>query len=182
MKYNYILPIIIATVVFFAGCELSNSAKMEQPVAKKIPKKLVANGDTRIDNYYWLNERENPEVIAYLNDENAYTKAMMQSTEQLQKDIYNEIVGRIKQTDESVPYTYNGYTYYTRYEDFIKDFHAEIKKIDKKFGLNPDYRKWTEIPKKLDDRNRKFQIEFSDEERQLVAEKCAQIMKQLGYR
>lgn len=117
MKYKNLLPIIIATLVFLAGCELSNSVKMEQPVAKKIPKELVANDDTRIDNYYWLNERENPEVVAYLNEENAYTKAMMQSTEQLQKDIYNEIVGRIKQTDESVPYTYNGYTYYTRYEE-----------------------------------------------------------------
>ena len=78
---------------------------------------MVMHGHTRIDNYYWLNDRENPEVISYLEAENAYTKEMMKSTDELQKNIYDEIVGRIKQTDESVPYNYNGYSYYVKYEE-----------------------------------------------------------------
>jgi oligopeptidase B len=90
---------------------------MNEPVAKKERKELVLHGDTRVDYYYWLNQRENPDVIAYLEDENAYTKAMMKDTEQLQDKLYNEIVGRIKQTDQSVPYFENGYYYYTRYEE-----------------------------------------------------------------
>lgn len=91
-------------------------AKPQPPVAPKKPKELTAHGHTRIDNYYWLNERENPEVIAYLKAENEYTKQMMADTEQLQEKLFNEIVGRIKQTDESVPYKKNGYFYYTRFE------------------------------------------------------------------
>lgn len=86
------------------------------PVAMKQPKELSIHGHTRVDNYYWLNERENPEVIAYLNAENAYTKQMMSDTEQLQEKLFDEIVSRIKQTDESVPYKKNGYFYFSRYE------------------------------------------------------------------
>ncbi|MFD2245872.1 S9 family peptidase [Pontibacter ruber] len=91
-------------------------AQPQPPVAKKQPKELTMHGDTRIDNYYWLNERENPEVIAYLNAENDYTKQMLANTEELQEKLFKEIVGRIKQTDESVPYKKNGYYYYTRFE------------------------------------------------------------------
>ncbi len=89
---------------------------MKQPKAKKIAKKLTTNNHTRIDNYYWLNDRKNPEVIDYLNAENSYTKSVMKNTEALQGKIYDEIVGRIKQTDVSVPYNYNGYSYYTKVE------------------------------------------------------------------
>ena len=87
------------------------------PVAQKIPHELSNHGITRIDNYYWLNDRENPEVIKYLKAENDYTSAMMKDTEKLQEKLYAEIVGRIKQTDESVPYFLNEYYYYTRYEE-----------------------------------------------------------------
>jgi oligopeptidase B len=90
---------------------------MEAPVAVKKPKELTMHGHTRIDNYYWLRERDNPEVIAYLEAENAYREQVMKDTEQLQKDLFQEIVGRIKQDDESVPYKENGYYYYTRYEE-----------------------------------------------------------------
>ncbi|NEM98124.1 S9 family peptidase [Pontibacter burrus] len=86
------------------------------PVAKKVPKELTTHGHTRTDNYYWLNQREDPEVINYLNAENAYTKQMLAHTEELQEKLYNEIVGRIKQNDESVPFKDNGYWYYTRFE------------------------------------------------------------------
>jgi oligopeptidase B len=87
------------------------------PVAEITPKKLTIHGDTRIDNYYWLNERGNPRVIKYLEAENAYTKAVMKPIEPLQDKLYKELVGRIKQTDLSVPYQFQGYYYYTRFEE-----------------------------------------------------------------
>lgn len=102
-------------VITIQSCKTEE--KMEAPVAAKIPKELTIHGDTRVDNYYWLRERENPEVIAYLEAENAYRESVMKGTEQFQKDLFEEIVGRIKQDDESVPYKENGYYYYTRYEE-----------------------------------------------------------------
>lgn len=86
------------------------------PVAKKVPKELTIHGDTRIDPYYWLNERENPEVIAYLNAENAYVDTMMQHTKPFQDKLFNEMKSRIKEDDASVPYFLDGYFYYTRFE------------------------------------------------------------------
>jgi len=90
---------------------------MKAPVAAKKPKELTIHGDTRMDPYYWLREREDSEVIDYLNAENTYRVSVMKGTEKFQKDLFDEIVGRIKQTDESVPYKDNGYYYYTRYEE-----------------------------------------------------------------
>ena len=90
---------------------------MKPPVAAKKPKELTKHGDTRIDNYYWLRERENPEVIAYLEAENAYRESVMKPTEALQQKLFDEMVGRIKQDDSSVPYRDNGYYYYSRYEE-----------------------------------------------------------------
>ncbi len=80
---------------------------MKVPDVEKKPKELSIHNDVRTDNYYWLNERENPEVIDYLNRENAYTEAVMKDTEGLQDSLYNEIVARIKQDDQSVPYFLN---------------------------------------------------------------------------
>lgn len=88
----------------------------EAPLAKQIDKALIIHDQTRIDPYYWLNERENPEVIAYLKAENAYTEKMMKDTRKLQKKLYEEMLGRIRQEDVSVPYRMNGYLYYERYE------------------------------------------------------------------
>ncbi len=85
-------------------------------MAKKVPKELITHGHTRVDNYYWLNERENPEVIKYLEAENEYTEAVMKHTEPLQEKLYEEIKSKIKQNDESVPYKKDGYYYYQRYE------------------------------------------------------------------
>ena len=81
---------------------LENTLRVPQ-VAKK-PKELKIHDDVRVDNYYWLNEKENPEVIDYLNAENAYTKQMMQHTEGFQKDLFEEMKARIKEDDSSVPY------------------------------------------------------------------------------
>jgi oligopeptidase B len=86
------------------------------PVAKIIPKKLEKYGDVRIDDYYWLNDRENPEVIDYLKKENDYYKKMTAHTKPLQEELFKEMKARIKEDDSSVPYFYNGYYYITRYE------------------------------------------------------------------
>jgi oligopeptidase B len=86
------------------------------PQAKVIPKSLKKHKETRIDNYFWLNDRENPEVIDYLNQENAYYENMTLHTKELQASLYEEMKGRIKEDDSSVPYFYNGYYYITRFE------------------------------------------------------------------
>ena len=101
-----------------AGCQqIQRKTDMITPYAKKIDKKLTIHGHTRIDPYYWLREREDPEVIAYLEAENAYTEAIMKDTKDFENQLYKEIVGRIKQDDQSVPYLDNGYYYYTRFEE-----------------------------------------------------------------
>jgi oligopeptidase B len=107
--------------VIFAPVQSQNktnkmSDKVQPPVAKIVPKTLEKHGDKRIDNYYWLNERENPEVIDYLNKENEYYQKSTAHTKQLQDDLFLEMKGRIKEDDSSVPYFYNGYYYITRYE------------------------------------------------------------------
>lgn len=89
---------------------------IQAPIAKIIPKNLEKHGDIRIDNYYWLNDRENPEVIDYLNKENEYYNKMTAHTKAFQAELYEEMKGRIKEDDQSVPYLYNGYYYITRYE------------------------------------------------------------------
>ena len=73
------------------------------PIAEAIPDTFVNFGTERIDPYYWLKDKNNPKVIDYLKAENAYTDTVMASTKELQKSIYNEIIGRIKEDDESYP-------------------------------------------------------------------------------
>ena len=89
---------------------------MDIPKAKKINKKLTAHGEVRIDPYYWFNERENPEVIQYLEQENAYCDFVMKDTELLQRELFEEMKSRYKEEDESLPYFFNEYWYITRYE------------------------------------------------------------------
>jgi oligopeptidase B len=86
------------------------------PKAKTQPKVLEAHGDKRVDNYFWLREKESPEVRQYLEAENAWTEAQLKDTDGLQKKIYEEIVGRIQETDSSAPVRSSGYLYYTRTE------------------------------------------------------------------
>jgi oligopeptidase B len=90
---------------------------MAPPVAQIVPTELEAHGHVRTDHYYWLKKRDDPEVIAYLEAENAYTDASTAHTEALQEALFQEIKGRIKQTDVSAPYRIADYVYYTRYED-----------------------------------------------------------------
>jgi oligopeptidase B len=87
------------------------------PVAKIIPQTTSLHGETLADNYYWLREKTNPEVISYLEAENKYTEALSKPFIGLQDKIYNEILGRIKQTDLSVPYKLGEYWYYSRTEE-----------------------------------------------------------------
>ena len=115
-----ILISVMGTIALILSIGCSQGQKTEEtimpPVAEKKPKEMTIHGHTRIDEYYWLNERENPEVIAYLEAENDYRDAMMNHTKKFQKKLFNEIVGRIKQTDMSVPYFRNGYYFFNRFE------------------------------------------------------------------
>lgn len=108
--------------------KVSASAYTEAPDALQKDSVLTIHGDSRTDPYFWMRltdeqkMAENPDaqtqrVLDYLNSENAYTKTVMKDTDSLQKELFEEIVSRIKQTDESVPYFKNGYWYYTRYEE-----------------------------------------------------------------
>lgn len=85
------------------------------PKAKKIPKELVIHNDVRVDDYYWLNEKENKDVISYLEAENDYYNALTGHTKDFQESLFQEMKGRIKEDDSSVPYKLNDYWYSTRY-------------------------------------------------------------------
>lgn len=105
----------------FASSYLKINAQSMQndisaPKAKIIPKTLKKHKESRIDNYFWLNDRENSEVIDYLNQENSYYESMTSHTQKLKDDLFEEMKGRIKEDDSSVPYFYNGYFYITRFE------------------------------------------------------------------
>ena len=117
------------TLLIFALLVVNCTTDMQidPPVAKKIDKTLQIHNDTRVDPYFWMRlsdaqkEAETPDnqtqdVLDYLNAENDYLKKVMKPTEKLQETLYEEIVGRIKQDDASVPVSVNGYTYYTRFE------------------------------------------------------------------
>lgn len=92
------------------------SKELNPPKAKKIPETLEIHGDVRIDDYYWLNDRKDPEVIDYLKRENAYCNAVMSHTKVFQDQLFEEMKSRIKEDDESVPYKYNGYWYIIKFE------------------------------------------------------------------
>ncbi|MBC6365266.1 S9 family peptidase [Algoriphagus sp. AK58] len=89
---------------------------MSAPLAPKKPQLLETHGHQRIDHYYWMNDREDPAVIQYLESENAYLKEVMKPTEGFQQMLFEEMKGRIKEDDQSVPYFKSGYHWYVRYE------------------------------------------------------------------
>ncbi|ABF41329.1 oligopeptidase B [Candidatus Koribacter versatilis Ellin345] len=105
------LPLLLLVMT-----NLSPAQTATPPVAKKEPKTTEINGHTLTDNYYWLRDKPNPEVRAYLEAENVYTDSVMKPTEPLQKKLYDEMLGRIKETDVDVPYPQDGYFYYSRTE------------------------------------------------------------------
>jgi oligopeptidase B len=105
------IPIVLA-----GSADLLKAQNPTPPRAKPVARIDTLHGDIRTDNYFWLRDKTNPEVIAYLNAENAYTAARMKHTEPLQQKLYDEMLSRIKETDLSVPYRDNGYLYWTATE------------------------------------------------------------------
>ncbi|TBV26779.1 oligopeptidase B [Meridianimaribacter sp. CL38] len=99
------------------------------PVAKRVPKTLSIHNDTRIDDYFWLNQREDQDVLDYLNAENAYFEEMTAHTKAFEDNLFKEMKARIKEDDESVPYKYNGYWYIVKYETG-KDYPIYIRRKD----------------------------------------------------
>ncbi len=85
-------------------------------MVRKVPTKLETHGHVRVDDYYWLRERDNPEVIEYLNQENAHAAQALAHVKDFEQKLFAEIKGRIKQNDLSVPYRRDDYFYYTRFE------------------------------------------------------------------
>lgn len=108
------LTLFLITVLAVNGC---STEQLKPPIARKSPVQLEKHGHIRIDDYYWLNERDESEVIDYLKAENEYTNSTMAHTQTLQETLFQEFKERIKQTDVSVPYKKDGYFYYSRTEE-----------------------------------------------------------------
>jgi len=115
LTFLLLASLVLASVYFLPAADNSSSLPAP-PVAKKEPKVTEINGRKLVDNYFWLRDKKNPEVAAYLEAENAYTDAVMKPTEPLQKKLYDEMLGRIKETDVEVPYKDGEYFYYVRTE------------------------------------------------------------------
>src|SRR5262245_39560483 len=116
LLFPAVLVLLAAAVWAGRAADVIDPGAAKPPVAKKVPRTTTLHGDTLVDNYYWLREKANSEVIAYLEAENAYTDAVMKPTEGFQEALYSEMLGRIKQTDLTVPYKQGDYFYYTRTE------------------------------------------------------------------
>ena len=117
MKRQFLSLILISSLF---SCDTKTQNSMSElpnaPLAKQIPKNLTIHDDVRVDEFYWLNDRENPEVIDYLNKENDYYDVHTTHTKEFQTSLFEEMKSRIKEDDSSVPYKYNGYWYITKYE------------------------------------------------------------------
>src|SRR5712671_1834795 len=111
-----VLASLVVAPAFVSAADDASSSLPAPPVAKKVPRTTEINGHTMVDNYFWLRDKKNPEVKAYLEAENAYTDVVMKPTEALQKKLYDEMLSRIKETDVEVPYKEGGYFYYLRTE------------------------------------------------------------------
>ncbi|MES1194311.1 MAG: oligopeptidase B, partial [Opitutus sp.] len=108
-----LLVLMCALTVSVQAFDLVNP---KPPVAAKKPKDVTVHEDKRIDDYFWLREKGNPEVVTYLEQENAYTEAVLAPAKELRAALYKEMVGRIKEDDSTAPVPFKGYTYYTRTE------------------------------------------------------------------
>lgn len=123
MKADFLCMLCVFALTVTQSCNTKKETDIVKqsdfsapPVAEIKPDTFSNFGQIRIDNYYWLKDKNNPKVIEHLNAENAYTNAIMASTKELQQTIYDEIVGRIKEDDESYPSFRDGYYYYSRTE------------------------------------------------------------------
>ncbi|SDC49762.1 S9 family peptidase [Williamwhitmania taraxaci] len=104
----FLATLFVATII--------SCSRVKPPIAEKKPYEITAFGDTRIDPYFWMQERDTPAVLANLHAENAYANSVLKPTEALQEKLFNEMKGRIKEEDVTAPYFDNGYFYYTRFE------------------------------------------------------------------
>lgn len=117
---SLIVPLLIFSMTLTTTMTLeaqTNAPEVKPPVAKKAAKVTEIHGEKLTDDYFWMREKTDPEVISYLEAENKYTDAVMKPTEAFQENLYKEILGRIKQTDLSVPYKLGDYFYYSRTEE-----------------------------------------------------------------
>ena len=131
MKYSILLASV--SLIFAASCNQKQTRPLTKnikaPIAEKKPTNLEKHGDIRADDYFWMNERDSPEVIDYLERENDYYDKVTAHTKDFQKELFEEMKGRIKEDDASVPYKNNGYWYYTRFETG-KDYPIYCRKKD----------------------------------------------------
>ncbi len=121
--------VFMSTLILMSACQKKTTThqpykwpEVKAPVCEKKPKELIAHGDTRMDNYYWLSDyfKKGPDsskVVEYLKAENAYLDTMMNGIKPFRENLYNEMKARIKEKDETVPWSKNGYFYYTRMEE-----------------------------------------------------------------
>jgi oligopeptidase B len=119
MKRTFVVALLLmtATLSVLPVFAEDTTTAAKPPVAKAVPKDVTVHGDKRSDNYFWLREKSNPEVAAYLEAENAYTEAITTSTEPLQQALYKELLSHIKQTDLSVPFRDGDFFYYSRTQE-----------------------------------------------------------------
>ena len=122
MKRLTLPALLVLAAVITAGTPTmaqtqTNNPQPAPPAAKKVPRTIEVHGTKLSDDFFWMRDKKNPEVISYLEAENAYTDAMTKQTAELQERLYKEMLSRIKQTDTNVPYRYGGYMYYTRTEE-----------------------------------------------------------------
>lgn len=117
--YRYLNMVLLTWLLNIIVFTSYAGEKMIIPMAEKQPHKMVLHGDTRIDNYYWLRDdtRKNKKIIKYLTEENQYTNTVLKSGTALREQLFSEMVARMEQQDQSVPYIYNGYIYRTLYQE-----------------------------------------------------------------
>ncbi len=113
MRLTFAVAALVPSVAL-AQAPATSATALTPPVAAVRPHRFDEHGNVRVDPYYWLKDRNNPEVIKYLEDENAYTKAVMAHTQALQERLYEELKGRVLQNDQSVPFRERNSFYYTR--------------------------------------------------------------------
>ena len=108
--------LVVLALAACAGAQSGSPRQLDPPVAKKVPHPTMVNGETLPDDYFWLREKASPQVVQYLHAEVAYADAFMQPTQGLQRQLYQEMLSRVQETDASAPFSKDGYWYYTRTE------------------------------------------------------------------
>ena len=114
---SVLTPGAAAASIILGTMACSEPIPVQPPVASVIPHARTVHGEERTDNYHWLRERGSADVIAYLEAENGYTESVMKPTEDLREKLYDELVGRIKETDSEAPTRVDDYEYYSRTEE-----------------------------------------------------------------